>query len=75
MALKDLGVGKTARIVALAGDDHMNALLREIGFHEDAEVEKLGVGPLGSPFQIRLGRMVIALRPDEAEAIEVAALT
>mgnify|MGYP001803649740 CR=1 FL=1 len=74
MALKDLDVGQRARITGFSGDDHMIALLREIGFHEDAEVEKLGKGPFGAPFQIRFGRTVIALRPGEAAAVDVALL-
>jgi len=48
--------------------------LREIGFAEEDEVELLYTGPLGrKPLCFRLNRTMIALRANEAMAIEVEA--
>lgn len=71
MSLKDLAIGQQATVCGFEGDAHLIGLLREIGFHEDADVENLGKGPFGAPLQIRLGRSVIALRPEEADAVKV----
>jgi ferrous iron transport protein A len=74
--LADLTKGLTARIVAFRTTDRdLEIKLREIGFAEDSEVELLGRGPLGgTPLSVRLNRTLIALRPEEARAIEIESL-
>ena len=73
MRLSDLGKGKPAKVSGLsAADPAMEAKLREVGFAEDDEVEVIHMGPLnGKPLCVRLNRTLIALRIDEAAAIDV----
>ena len=74
MTLNDLPEGGTAHIVSIsASSPDLDAKLREIGFCEGDEVQLLTRGPLGAqPLAVRLNRRVIAMRLDEARAIEVA---
>lgn len=73
MNIDDLPEGGVARVVAIAGDAaDLAAKLREIGFCEGDEVQLLTRGPLGGqPLAVRLNRRVIAMRINEARAIEV----
>ena len=50
----------------------MEAKLREVGFAEEDEIEVMHAGPLnGRPLCVRLNLTLIALRADEAAAIDV----
>ncbi|WP_291046200.1 FeoA family protein [Hyphomonas sp.] len=73
MNINDLPEGGTARIISIsAAAPELAAKLREIGFCEGDEVQLLTRGPLGAqPLAVRLSRRVIAMRIDEARAIEV----
>lgn len=73
MRLSDLGKGKPAIVSGLAAEDPaMEAKLREVGFAENDEVEIMHSGPLnGKPLCVRLNRTLIALRADEASAVNV----
>lgn len=64
------------RVLGFAeGNEDLVARLREIGFAEDDEVELLHRGPFArKPLCFRLNRTMVALRPDEARAIEVEVL-
>ena len=73
MNIDDLPEGGTAHILAItSAAPDLVAKLREIGFCEGDEVQLLTRGPLGAqPLAVRLNRRVIAMRLDEASAIEV----
>jgi Fe2+ transport system protein FeoA len=73
MTLDQLERGQTAKILGFQPDfDELEAKLREIGFAETDEVELMHRGPLGAnPLCYRLNRTLIALRSDEARAIQV----
>ncbi len=73
MELSKLEKGKSAIVSGInAQDETIIAKLREIGFAEGDEVEIMHYGPIGkTPICIRLNRTLIALRPEEARAIEV----
>lgn len=73
MRLNELAKGVVARVAGLAsGDPALEAKLREVGFAEADEVEVVHHGPLGrKPICVRLNRTLIALRADEAAAVEV----
>ncbi|WP_428410243.1 FeoA family protein [Hyphococcus sp.] len=73
MLLSQMKKGAAGRVVAIRGDDPLiEAKLREIGFAEDDAVELAHLGPLAkTPICVRLNRTLIALRTDEADAIEV----
>lgn len=73
MTINDLPEGGAAHILSVsAAAPELAARLREIGFCEGDEVQLLTRGPLGAqPLAVRLSRRVIAMRTDEAQAIEV----
>ncbi len=77
MKLTELKKGEIARIVSIAPEAAgMEAKLREVGFAEGDEVELAHVGPIGgTPLCVRLNKTLIALRLDEAVAIEVETVT
>ncbi len=73
MQLSEMKKGAVGRVTAIsAADPLIEAKLREIGFAEDDAVELTHIGPLAkTPICVRLNRTLIALRTDEAKAIEV----
>ena len=73
MNITQLSKGDIARITDVTGTDAVVcAKLREIGFAEGDEVEIMHYGPLGrKPICVRLNHTLIALRPIEAQNIEV----
>lgn len=73
MTLDKIKKLQIARVSGFAdGVEELEAHLREIGFAEEDEVELLYTGPFArKPLCFRLNRTMIALRPDEASAIEV----
>ncbi|MBA3067550.1 MAG: ferrous iron transport protein A [Hyphomonas sp.] len=73
MSIDDLPEGGCARIVSISAlVPELAAKLREIGFCEGDDVQLLTRGPLGAqPLAVRLNRRVIAMRRDEARAVEV----
>lgn len=73
MRLNELKKGVIAIVHDLKCNEAlMEAKLREVGFAEGDEVEVVHFGPLGAkPICVRLNRTLIALRNDEAAAIEV----
>ncbi len=77
MKITELKKGEVAHIVSISpGAAGMEAKLREVGFAEGDEVELAHVGPIGgTPICVRLNQTLIALRIDEAAAIEVETVT
>lgn len=73
MTLDQLPKGRICRVTGFAsGCEDLVIKLREIGFAESDEVELMHRGPLGAnPLCFRLNRTLIALRSDEARAIQV----
>ena len=72
LTLDELQPGQVGTITRITGDERLQSVLREIGFAEQDEVEVLHYGPLGkSPVSVRLNRMMVALRRDEAASIDV----
>lgn len=74
MTLDDLSIGQSARITNIrTADERLEVKLRETGFAENDEVEILQRGFLGrQPLCVRLNQTLIALRRNEAMAIEIA---
>ncbi|WP_417467543.1 FeoA family protein [Maricaulis sp.] len=75
VTLDQLEKGQICHVTGFVPDcEDLVIKLREIGFAESDEVELMHRGPLGAnPLCFRLNRTLIALRSDEARAIEVEA--
>lgn len=75
MRLDQLPLNRPAKVSAIAWDDLAVAAakrLRELGFDEGVTVEAVHVAPFGKdPIACRVGRMTVALRRAQAQAISV----
>jgi ferrous iron transport protein A len=67
-----------ARVSAIAWDEMADSAarrLRELGFDEGVTIEAMHVAPFGKdPIACRVGRMMVALRRAQAQAITVEAI-
>jgi ferrous iron transport protein A len=75
LRLDQLPVRRPARITAIDWDRLPVAQarrMRELGFDEGVGIETLHHGPIRrDPIALRIGRMTVAIRRAQAEAIEV----
>ncbi len=72
--LNDVPVGKRCRVCSINSELPIRKRLIELGFSENSEIDKLLVGPGGSPVALRVCGAVFALRRDDAESIAVTAV-
>jgi len=73
--LDQLKLGTRARIAAIdwssLGESEA-CRLRHFGFDEGVQVEPLHLGPFGrDPLAVRVGRMTVAIRKAQAQAVKV----
>jgi len=71
--LHDLAPARPARLVRIGGDRAFRLRLMELGFLPGTTVEVLRHAPLGGVLEVLVRRCRIALRSEQARAIEVAA--
>lgn len=71
LILPDLPVGCRGIIYEMSNEGSIRRRLRDLGFVENAEVEKVGVSPLGDPSAYYIRGAVIALRKADASKIAV----
>jgi ferrous iron transport protein A len=69
--LDRLRPGDRGRVAAVEGGDALVQRLLEMGLLDGAEVEVIGVAPLGDPIEIRLGDYRLSLRRAEAARVRV----
>lgn len=70
----DLGVGQSARIVALEGRGPLVQRLYEMGLLEGEEILLVRRAPMGDPLELRVMGYALSLRQTEAARIRVVAL-
>ena len=74
ITLNDLKRGERAtidEIVSGSGEADLSGSLAEQGFIPGEPVEVMQRGPFGLTLAVRIGRCLIALRPNEARAVKV----
>jgi Fe2+ transport system protein FeoA len=72
VTLSTLRKGQKGRVLGIAtADADLAVKLREIGFSEGDEVEMITSGPFGQPLAVRLNRTMVALRANEAAAVQI----
>ena len=71
MRLPQVEIGSTGKVVAVHGDGSMPRRLMEMGLVPGVSVRVVKSAPFGDPIEIRLRGYSLALRINEAEAIEV----
>ena len=69
--LKDVKVGKTARVVKLHGEGAVRRRIMDMGITKTVEVFVRKVAPLGDPMEITVRGYELSLRKADAEMIEV----
>jgi ferrous iron transport protein A len=71
MTLRHTPPGGTARIRRLSGEPVLRERLAELGLTPGQSVRLLRRAPLGDPLEVLVRGYRLAVRRDEAEAIEV----
>ena len=69
--LSELSIGRTARVVSVAGADGVGVRLLEMGLIPGVEIRMLGAAPLGDPLEFELRGYRLSLRRSEAARVEV----
>ena len=69
--LRDVKIGKTARVVKLHGEGALKRRIMDMGITKGVEVFVRKVAPLGDPLEISVRGYELSLRKADAEMIEV----
>lgn len=71
VALNDLPVGKSGRVLGVLAERELKRRLLEMGFCNNARVEVVRKAPLGDPIEYRLRGYHLSLRAEQASCISV----
>jgi len=71
MTLRDLGVGKSGRVVEVGGEKALRHRLLDMGITPRTVVTVKKVAPMGDPLELLLRGYVLTLRLDDAARITV----
>ncbi|MBQ7308987.1 MAG: ferrous iron transport protein A [Clostridia bacterium] len=69
--LKDVKVGKKAKVVKLHGEGALKRRIMDMGITKGVEITVRKVAPLGDPLEITVRGYELSLRKADAEMIEV----
>ena len=69
--LKDLKVGKTAKVVKVHGEGAVRRRIMEMGITKGVEIFVRKVAPLGDPMELAVRGYELSLRKADAEIIEI----
>ena len=69
--LKDLKVGKTARVVKVHGEGAVRRRIMDMGITKGVEIFVRKVAPLGDPMELAVRGYELSLRKADAEIIEI----
>jgi ferrous iron transport protein A len=69
--LKDIRVGKSARVVRLYGEGGVKRRIMDMGITRGTEVYVRKVAPLGDPIELTVRGYELSIRKSDAEMIEV----
>ena len=69
--LKDVKVGKSARVVKLHGEGALKRRIMDMGITKGVEVRIRKVAPLGDPIELTVRGYELTLRKADAEMIEI----
>lgn len=73
LTLAFLAAGSEANVVAVRGDNAVSRRLMEMGVVPGVSVKVIKTAPFGDPMEIRLLGYNLAVRKNEADAIEIEA--
>ena len=69
--LKDIKVGKSAKVVKLHGEGPVKRRIMDMGITKGVEIYVRKVAPLGDPMELNLRGYELSLRKADADMIEV----
>ena len=69
--LKEIKVGRTARVVKLHGEGALKRRIMDMGITKGIEVKVRKVAPLGDPIELTVRGYELSIRKADAEMIEV----
>jgi ferrous iron transport protein A len=72
--LSDLALAGRGRVLGVQGSDEISLRLLEMGLTPGAEVQLVGVAPLGDPLELEVRGYRLSLRRAEAARVEIAPL-
>jgi ferrous iron transport protein A len=71
MTLTELPIGTSGRVVSVHGDSAVTRRLMEMGVVPGVSVKMIKTAPFGDPMEIKVRRYSLALRKNEASAVEI----
>lgn len=71
MKLRELPLGKSAKVVKLTGEGAIKRRIMDMGITKGTELIVRKVAPLGDPIEITVRGYELSLRKADAERIEV----
>lgn len=71
MTLTNLPIGTSAKVVAVHGNNAITKRLMEMGVVPGVSLRVVKSAPFGDPLEIRVRGYNLAMRKNEADAIEV----
>ncbi len=69
--LKDVAIGKSARVTKLHGEGAVKRRIMDMGITKGTVVLVRRVAPLGDPIELRVRGYELSIRQEDAEKIEV----
>lgn len=69
--LKEVKVGKTAKVVKVHGEGALRRRIMDMGITKGVEVRICKVAPLGDPIEITVRGYELSIRKADAEMIEI----
>ena len=69
--LKDVKVGKSAKVVKVHGEGAIKRRIMDMGITKGVEIRVRKVAPLGDPLELTLRGYELSLRKADAEMIEI----
>jgi len=71
MTLKNLGVGKSGRVLTVGGEKILRRRLLEMGITPRTIITVKKIAPMGDPIELLLRGYVLTLRLEDAEKITI----
>ena len=71
MTLRELPLGKSAKVVKLTGEGAIKRRIMDMGITKGTELIVRKVAPLGDPIEITVRGYELSLRKADAEMVEV----
>ena len=69
--LRDVKIGKTAKVVKLHGEGALRRRIMDMGITKGVSIKVMKVAPLGDPIEITVRGYELTLRKADCEKIEV----